>query len=280
MRKREMFMTEAARRRNFILRTLSGAVLVLGILGAIHQGGWVWFTLVSALALLSLSEYYRLLATQFKLSRGIGYISALAVILSSVEGVRPVSIAMILSLTVYAILMVEIVRRQMWGTSFAISNTGGTLSGILFIVVPWTCLILLHNMPTGRLYLVSLFACTWSCDVIAFLVGSTWGRASLCENISPKKTWEGFIGGALGSLLMIALIIYFQEQPLFPLLLIGLICSFAGQFGDLSESLIKRETGIKDSGNLIPGHGGVLDRFDSILINGLLTYLIFGVILA
>jgi len=272
-------MTEGVSRRNLVLRTLSGSILVFGILGAIYQGGWLWFTVVLVLALLSLAEYYRLLSTQCKLSRGIGYISALAVIFSSVEGVRPVSIAMILSLTVYAILMVEIIRRQTWGTSFAISNVGGTLSGVLFIVVPWTCLILLHSMPTGRLFLVSLFACTWSCDVIAFLVGTKWGRTSLCENISPKKTWEGFAGGVLGSMLMIALIVYFQEQPPFPLCLIGLICGFAGQFGDLAESLIKRETGMKDSGNLIPGHGGVLDRFDSILMNSLLTYLIFGVIL-
>ena len=273
-------MIEEARRRNFALRTLSGAVLVLGILWAIYQGGWVWFTVVSALALLSLAEYYRLLSTHFKLSRGIGYLSALAVIFSSAEGVRPVSIAMILSLTVYAILMVEIVRRQMWGASFAISNMGGTLSGILFIIVPWTCLILLRNMPTGRLFLVSLFACTWSCDVMGFLVRSEWGKMRLCENVSPKKTWEGFIGGALGSILMIALIVFFWEQPPYPLFLIGLICAFAGQFGDLAESLIKRETGVKDTGNLIPGHGGVLDRFDSILINGLLTYLFFGIILA
>ena len=273
-------MNERTRKSNFVLRTLSGAVVVSGILGGIHQGGWMWVIVVFTLALISLAEYYRLLATQFKLSRGIGYLSAMAVIFSSAEGVRPVSIAMILSLTVYAILMVEMVRRQMWGTSFAITNAGGILSGVLLIIVPWTCLILLHNMPTGRLFLVSLFACTWSCDVAAYLVGTKWGRIRLCENISPKKTWEGFIGGALGSVTMIAVIIFFQEQPPFPLCLIGLVCAFAGQFGDLAESLIKRETGVKDAGNLIPGHGGVLDRFDSILINGLLTYLLFGVILA
>lgn len=266
--------------RNFVLRTLSGIVVVLGILGGIYQGGRVWILVVTVLALLSLSEYYHLLSGQFRLSRGVGYISALAVILSSAEGVRPVSIALILSLTVYGIFMIEIVRRQVWGSSFAVWNVGGTLSGILFIVVPWTCMILTRNLPTGIFILVSLFACTWSCDVTAYLVGSKWGRVRLCENISPKKTWEGFIGGALGSILTIAVIIFVTEQPPYPLFLIGVICGFAGQLGDLAESLIKRERGVKDAGNLIPGHGGVLDRFDSILINGLLTYLIFGVVLA
>jgi phosphatidate cytidylyltransferase len=275
-------MIDATRRRELVLRTFSGAVIVSGILVSIHLGGWVWALVVLALTLQSLSEYYGLLSAlspQFKLSRGIGYLAALAVILSSAEGVRPVSIAMILSLTVYTIFMLEIIRRHMWGTSFAMWNTGGTLSGLLFIAVPWACLILLRNMPTGRLLLVSLFFCTWSCDVMAYLVGSRWGRMRLCESVSPNKTWEGFIGGALGSVLMIALIVFFQEQPPFPLFLIGLICAFAGQFGDLAESLIKRETGVKNSGKLIPGHGGVLDRFDSILLNGLLTYLLFGLFL-
>jgi phosphatidate cytidylyltransferase len=268
------------RQKNIVLRFFSGIVVVASILGGIRQGGWVWILVVAALALLSLSEYYRLLSRQFRISRGVGYISALAVILSSAEGVRPVSIALILSLTVYSILMIEIVRRQIRGVSYAVGNTGASLSGILFIVVPWTCLILLHNLPTGRLILVSLFACTWSCDVMAYLVGNQWGKALLCESVSPGKTWEGFIGGALGSVLMIALIIFYQQQPPFPLFLVGLICAFAGQFGDLAESLVKRETGAKDAGRLIPGHGGVLDRFDSILLNGLLTYLLFGVFLA
>ncbi|MDR1875053.1 MAG: phosphatidate cytidylyltransferase, partial [Synergistaceae bacterium] len=254
-------------RKDLALRTSSGLVVVLGILGGVRQGGWIWVLVVALLGLLSLSEYYRLLSGQFRLSRGVGYISALAVILSSAEGVRPVSIALILSLTVYAIFMIEMVRRQLWGTSFAVWNVGGTLSGLLFIIVPWTCMILLRNLPTGSLVLVALFSCTWSCDVAAYLVGSRWGRIKLCENISPKKTWEGFIGGALGSVLMIAVIVFLTEQPPFPLFMIGLICAFAGQLGDLAESLIKRETGAKDAGKLIPGHGGILDRFDSILIN-------------
>jgi phosphatidate cytidylyltransferase len=270
----------ARKQKNLVLRFFSGIIVVAGILGGIRQGGWIWILVVALLALLSLTEYYRLLSRQFRISRGAGYVAALAVILSSAEGARPVSIALILSLTVYAILMIEIVRRQVTGDSCAVWNIGGALSGILFIVVPWTCLILLHNLPTGRLILVSLFACTWSCDVMAYLVGNRWGVMILCENVSPKKTWEGFLGGALGSILMIALIIFYQEQPVFPLFWIGLLCAFAGQFGDLAESLIKRETGVKDAGKLIPGHGGVLDRFDSILINGLLTYLLFGVFLA
>ena len=266
--------------REFGLRILSGIVIVLGIIGGIYLGGKVWLGVVSLLALASLGEYYHLLSKRMKLSRGIGYICSLAVLLSSAEGIRPVSTTLILSLSVYAIFMVEMLRRQTTGQSFAVGNVGGILSGVLFIVIPWTSIVLLRNLPTGNLILVSLFACTWGCDVMAYLIGARWGRNRLCEFISPKKTWEGFIGGFLGSFLMIAIVVYVLEQPPYPLLLIAPICGIAGQLGDLAESLLKRELEVKDSGRIIPGHGGVLDRFDSILINGLLTYLLFGIVLA
>ena len=261
------------------LRTVSGLVIAAGVIAGIYFGGWAWLGISLALALLSLGEYYRMLSKRMKLSRGIGYICALAVMLSSAEGVQPVSITMTLSLSAYVIFMIEMMRRQATGQSFAVNNVGGTLSGVVFIVVPWTCIVLLRRLPTGSLVLFTLFACTWGCDVMAYLIGARWGRNRLCEHVSPKKTWEGFIGGFLGSFLMAAIVIYVLEQPPYPLFLIGLVCGLAGQMGDLAESLIKRELDEKDSGRLIPGHGGVLDRFDSILINGLLTYLLFGIVL-
>lgn len=261
------------------LRTVSSLVIAAVVIAGIYFGGWAWLAISLALALLSLSEYYRMLSKRMKLSRGIGYICALAVMLSSAEGVQPVSITMTLSLSAYVIFMIEMMRRQVTGQSFAVNNVGGILSGVVFIVVPWTCIVLLRRLPTGSLVLFTLFACTWGCDVMAYFVGSRWGRSSLCEYISPRKTVEGFIGGAMGSLLTCALVIFLMEQPPYPLFIIGVICGIAGQLGDLAESLVKRELGEKDSGGLIPGHGGVLDRFDSILLNGLLTYLVFGLLL-
>ncbi|MCR5347929.1 MAG: phosphatidate cytidylyltransferase [Fretibacterium sp.] len=264
----------------FLLRTVSGAFIVGGIVGGIYFGGWVWFGVASVLALLSLAEFYRLMGRYVKLSRGIGYLCSLAVLISSVEGMlRPVTVVLTLVLSGYAILMIEMWRRQLTGQSDGARNVGGTLSGVLLIVVPWMCMIVLRYFPTGTLILVTVFVCTWGCDVMAYLVGRRWGRNRLCDQISPMKTWEGFIGGAVGSMFVNAAVIYFLEQPPYPLFIIGLICGVAGQFGDLAESLLKRELGVKDSGHLIPGHGGVLDRFDSILLNGLLTYLVFEVIL-
>ena len=272
----------AASKLNFELpqRTVSGFVIAGGIIGGIYAGGWIWLCITAALMLLSMSEYYRMLGRRVKLSKGIGYLCALAVLISSARWIRPVSIVLTLSLSVFAIFMIEMLRRQMLGgQSYAIDNVGGTMSGVLFIAVPWTCIALLRDLPTGTLILVSLFACTWGCDVMAYFVGKLYGREKLCEFISPNKTIRGFIGGALGSMFVNSALIYFLRQPPYPLFIIGVICGIAGQFGDLAESLVKRELGAKDSGNLIPGHGGVLDRFDSILLNGLLTYLVFGVLM-
>ena len=266
-------------RGEFMLRTLSSMVIVLLVVGGIYCGGGVWLGIATCLSLLSLAEYYHMLGKRMKLSRGVGYICALAVLLSSAEGIRPVSIVLTLSVSVYTIFIIEIVRRQLTGNSFAVNNVGGTLSGIVFIVVPWTYIVLLRALPTGSLVLFTLFACTWGCDVMAYLVGRKFGRNKLCELVSPNKTWEGFIGGAMGSMLSCSLVIFLMKQPPYPLFIIGFVCAIAGQVGDLAESLIKRELGEKDAGHLIPGHGGVLDRFDSILINGLMTYLIFSMLL-
>jgi phosphatidate cytidylyltransferase len=123
-----------------------------------------------------------------------------------------------------------------------------------------------------------VFACTWACDVLAYVVGSCWGNTPLAPAVSPKKSIEGFVGGLAGSLLCAGALSYLWEIRPVPLLLIGLFCGTFGQLGDLAESLLKRETGKKDSGSIIPGHGGMLDRFDSILVNASLVYLFFGVL--
>ena len=175
--------------------------------------------------------------------------------------------------------VVEIFKRQISkGSSGAIYNAGGILSGILYIIVPWTCMIMLRDYIIGREILMTLFFCTWACDVGAYIGGKSFGSVKLCEFVSPGKTVQGFIAGVLASLLASAGAIYYFSLPS-NMIYIGFICGIAGQIGDLAESLIKRETGQKDSGNLIPGHGGMLDRFDSILFNGLLTYLVLRIIL-
>lgn len=269
-------------RAEFGLRTFSSVFIVLIIIGAIYYGKFIWTAVATLITLISLSEYYRLLSRVkgMKLSPGIGYIISLIFLAAAIrENPQPIILAMILSLSVFFVFTLEIIKRQVYqGNSNAIYNAGGIISGILYITVPWVCMIMLRDYIIGREILMTLFFCTWACDVGAYLGGKAFGSVKLCEFVSPGKTVQGFVAGVIGSLLASAGSIYFFSLPR-DMIYIGFICGIAGQVGDLAESLIKRETGQKDSGNLIPGHGGMLDRFDSILFNGLFTYLVLRILL-
>ena len=277
-----------AERTELRLRALSSVGVVLVILGGIHFGGYVWAAIAGAIALSSLAEYYRIMNRYVgskrkgaRISPGVGYIISIAFLLTAIsDKAQPIILAMILSLCVCGVFVVEIFRRQMTkGESYALSNAGAVISGVLYIAVPWTCMVMLRDYIVGRQMLITLFMCTWGCDVGAYIGGKLFGSVKLCEHVSPGKTVQGFVAGIIGSLLMNALCIYFFGLPTYPLILIGFICGIGGQVGDLAESLIKREAELKDSGKVIPGHGGMLDRFDSILFNGLLSYLVLRVLL-
>ncbi len=277
------------------LRTISSFFVALIVIFGIYQGGLIWTVMASLIALISLSEFYGMIANSHEhelerernrerrkvsvLSPGIGYIFSLIILLAAMKSARPIFIALVLSLEVFAVFVLEIFKRQFSkGESYAVINAGGIILGVLYIAIPWACMILRRDYLLGREILFTLFACTWACDVFAYLGGKAFGRNKLCVYVSPGKTWEGFVVGILGSLIVSAVAVYMFKLPNY-MIYIGIICGVAGQFGDLAESLIKRELAVKDSGHLIPGHGGMLDRFDSILINGLLTYLVLEVVL-
>lgn len=261
-------------------RMISGIFIVLLIVGGILSGGLLWFCATLIISVLSLWEYYQLISEKAHISRGLGLLASIALFLSAIKGLFYLYVGPVLAITAFFILLIEIVRRQYTGISNAIWNLSGILSGIIYVVLPWIFMFNLRTYPRGLYILLALFMCTWSCDVFAYIIGTRWGKKPLCENVSPKKTWEGFWGGLAGSLLGGVIVAYSLGFPPSLFILIGLICGIAGQFGDLGESILKREVGIKDSGEMIPGHGGVLDRFDSILISATLTYLIFGVIMS
>ena len=119
-------------------------------------------------------------------------------------------------------------------------------------------------------------ASVWFNDAFAYLVGSAFGKHKMVPAISPKKSWEGFVGGLCGSLLVWCLLLLFPETGITPFVAVfcGLACGVVGVIGDLVESRIKRGAGVKDSGNLIPGHGGLLDRSDSMLFVAIAAYFI------
>lgn len=262
----------------FVKRILGGAVVVGAIVGGIFIGGWVWPLVASVIALGSLWELYMLMSSKYKISRGWGLLGGLLMLVSIAIGLSYAVTLSILTVVGFLVLFTEVVRRQSTGQSFALWNLGGTLSGLVYVVLPWSFMILIRTQTWGHIFLLTLFACTWSCDVGAYLIGSKFGSTPFCTRVSPKKTWEGFWAGvAFSTICGSGLAVLFEFPPM-PLLLIGLLCGVAGQIGDLGESVLKREAHVKDSGKAIPGHGGFLDRFDSILINASLAFFIFEVI--
>ncbi|MBF0471789.1 MAG: phosphatidate cytidylyltransferase, partial [Gammaproteobacteria bacterium] len=145
------------------------------------------------------------------------------------------------------------------------SRGGRFIAGLLVLVPAWGSLILLHTQ-FGVAYLLLLVVLIWGADIGAYFSGRRWGRHKLAPAVSPGKSWEGVAGGALLALLAAVAIRYSLELPLalIPLIIISLLVVAISIVGDLFESLFKRIAGVKDSGNLLPGHGGVLDRIDSL----------------
>ena len=263
---------------NFFQRTLGGVIVFVAITGGIVLGRWVWPLVASVIAMGSLRELYQMMSSKYKISRGWGLLAG-ALILATVSlGYSYAVTLSIVALVAFLVLFTEVVRRQSTGQSFALWNLGGTLSGIVYIILPWSFMIVIRSQTWGHIFLLTIFACTWSCDVGAYLIGSKFGSAPFCSRVSPKKSWEGFWAGVAASTLCGSALALFFEFPPIPLLMLGLICGVAGQIGDLGESVLKREANVKDSGAIIPGHGGFLDRFDSILINATLAFFIFEVI--
>ncbi|MDR1510343.1 MAG: phosphatidate cytidylyltransferase [Synergistaceae bacterium] len=265
-------------KKDLLRRIASGAAIFVCVVSGILLGGWAWSIVVSLIALCSLWELYKMMYTKYRLSRGWGITGGALMLAAVSTGFSYAVIISIMTIVALLVLFTEIIRRQATGHSYALWNMGGTLSGLVYIILPWSFLILLRSHPHGSQYLLTIFFCTWSCDVGAYLVGSVFGESPLCDKVSPAKSWEGFWGGIAASVICVSVLIVLFEMAPFPLVLLGTLCGVAGQLGDLAESVLKREAKVKDAGNLIPGHGGFLDRFDSILINATLTFFIIEVI--
>ncbi len=149
-----------------------------------------------------------------------------------------------------------------------------TLLGILYISTLGAFVGLTRELPYGIFWVFGLLAMTWLNDTAAYFIGHRFGKHLMAEKISPKKTWEGFFGGFLGSFAGFFLFWRLLDNPLTlgQGLILTLLVGVIGPIGDLCESMIKRSFGVKDSGNIIPGHGGMLDRIDALLFTAPMVY--------
>ncbi len=180
---------------------------------------------------------------------------------------------LVLTSAVVLSLIGLLVRRQKEG---AFASWVWTIAGILYIGWLLSHLVALRGLDDGRNWVFFVLFVTWVSDTTAFFIGRKFGQRKLASNISPGKTWEGTIGGICGAILMS--ILFFTPTPFqLPLaywqaILLSVLTSILGQVGDLIESLLKRNMGVKDSGKLMPGHGGILDRIDSLIFAGIVVY--------
>jgi phosphatidate cytidylyltransferase len=182
--------------------------------------------------------------------------------------------ALLASAAVLPLIWLVIFRRDTWPQSWV-----WTLTGILYMGWMVGHYVMLRQLDHGReLVILALFT-TFACDTSAFFVGRTWGKHHMTPTISPHKTWEGAIGGFAGAVAAAAALCYLLNLGSWTLPLgyleaagVGCLVGVAAQLGDLLESMLKRRAGVKDSGNLLPGHGGVLDRIDSLVFTGVIVY--------
>jgi len=173
-------------------------------------------------------------------------------------------------LGVFFLFVLGLTVITIWGKRVlveALPAAGISSSALLLVAFPLSYAVALHGLgPMGPKLL--LFACgiTWAGDTVAYFVGRGIGKHLMAPKLSPKKTWEGSVGGMVGSLLVAWAFSYWIKIPVGHLLAMGAIGNVAGQMGDLLESAYKRSAGVKDSGGLLPGHGGILDRIDALVL--------------
>ena len=268
--------------KNLTVRTLSGAVLAAVLFGATLLSPWGYVALLAVITAVGVWEFYNL-------AQGCGYSAqrvmgtSLAVILfgfgaaifasvavaRSLEAERVILAAILYGLVaVPSVFVCELFRKH----EHPIANVAVTLAGVLYVALPAALMLavplLLSNGAGWNPWCALCYILTiWANDSFAYLAGVAFGKHRMCERISPKKSWEGFVGGVVAAVGFAVLWGWLLDGNMLVWAGLGGVVAITGVAGDFVESLFKRSAGVKDSGAIMPGHGGVLDRFDALFIS-------------
>lgn len=273
--------------KNLLLRSATGIIYVgLIVCSIIFGGAWGFPCVCMLFGLLGALEFHRLCTPEGNRSTTVTVIDALCMLVivaspgifllltSSSHG--PVT-GMTVAISLIALcLLVRLTWQLYLPMANALQAITASVTGSVYIGLP-LAIALFTYLTCGPWIVLAMFIMIWLNDTGAYVVGSQIGRRRLFERISPKKSWEGFFGGMIFSIGG-ALLIRYCFGTMAPGLSTGamvayaIMCSIIATWGDLTESLIKRTLGVKDSGNLLPGHGGILDRIDSLLFVAPATY--------
>jgi phosphatidate cytidylyltransferase len=269
-------------------RVLASFIFIPCLIVIARRGGYYYLALIDIMILVGLWEFYRMMeAKGLRPYKTMGFLSGLA-LSWYVFFQQGIYANLLLSIIFIGIMVLELARKE---KGLAVYHISVTLFGVFYVAWLGSHLILLRELPhlkgleysLGFSFVIVVFAITWCYDTGAYFIGSWLGRRKIFPNVSPSKTLEGAVGGVACSIVgvLIARATIASYLTLAEAVGLAFVGSVIGQLGDLVESMIKRDVKIKDSSKTIPGHGGVLDRFDSILFTApviyyFLKYVIFG----
>ena len=254
---------------NLVVRTATGAVYILLTVVCIFASEATTAVYLSVLSAICAGEFYYMLRSDAKLpNEFLGVFAAalfpLATWLFGISGVVTVFAIFVLTLLVWYVFWLRARIPDVGVSFFGAAYTGLLLCGLVIIRVSLPA-------PWGGVCVLLLFLSVWANDAFAYLVGSKIGRHKLAPRTSPKKSWEGFIAGLVGSVIFWCLMTLVPgiTMAIPQSIVFGIISGCMGVLGDLAESRIKRNSGFKDSGTIMPGHGGLLDRSDSLFLTSI-----------
>lgn len=254
---------------DLLKRTLTGAVYVASVLAAICFNPIISSVYFGIIGLVALSEFYNVAKNKYQISNSLlAYLTAISLYTTvalysfNIDFKIPLLISVVLVIANFIAALYQKSEEPFTSIAFLIC-------GLIYIILPisTTNLIIQYNSEFQPLLLLSVFILAWCNDTFAYLTGVKFGKHRLFERHSPKKSWEGFVGGFLFTI--IAGIVISKFSNIFAIwhwVAISIIVSTVGTLGDLVESMFKRQMGVKDSGKILPGHGGILDRFDILFI--------------
>jgi phosphatidate cytidylyltransferase len=264
---------------NLLTRIIIAIIFIPFILYISYSGGLAFMSFVNLLIFFGLIEFSSILRLKnISILRTLFILSGILIGIS-VYFFEVRFIPIILLVGIFISGLYQLVKNKF---NFAIENLSVFLFGLIYVAVFFSFLILIREFPKesgmdynlGGLWVIFIFFCLWLSDTLAYFIGTPFGKHKILSEVSPQKSWEGSMGGMAGSILtaIFSKLIFLKEVPLFHLLILSILVSIFGQLGDFVESSFKRSANLKDSSNIIPGHGGILDRFDSLLFTAPLVY--------
>lgn len=259
----------------FKQRVITAVILVLGFLGLLFSLSSLHFSLVvTPIVLLAGWEWSNLVGLSAKRHK-LAYLALLALILAlaalglNLFGSLDVSLAQNLCLAASVLWAVIFLWVQGYPSSAILWSPRPILGllGLLLLSLTWVAIVLIVHLPHGAWLLLFAVVVVAMADIGGYVAGNLFGKHKLAALVSPGKTWEGFAGGILLQCILIALVSQYMPEKISLTMLVALVIpvSLYSVLGDLFESMVKRHSGVKDSGNILPGHGGVLDRIDGLI---------------